>query len=224
MLMIRNLILSGGVAHDYASTSKMLVKILDEASIESETVEDFKILTEERLQRFDVLTLNCVRWSCKQNPEWSDWAFEISPEQIAGILKFLRSGKGLVAIHAASINFDTWPEYGEILGGHWTWGHSAHGPYQLYKIHVVDASHPIMRSVTDFEISDELYHTLTITGDIHVLATSVWEEKVHAIAWTNAYGTARIYYNALGHDLKSFECRPFQKLLRQGVLWASMVI
>lgn len=222
--MIRNLILSGGVAHDYGATSKILVEILEKGEIESEVVEDFSILGTERLQQFHVLTLNCVRWSCRQTPEWSDWAFEIMPEQRTGVLKFLSSGKGLVAIHAASINFDTWPEYGEILGGQWAWGHSGHGPYQLYEINVVDSCHPIMKGVTDFVINDELYHSLTIIGDTHVLTTSIWEKNAQAISWVNIYGSARIYYNALGHSPESFECKQFQHLLRQGTLWASKAI
>jgi hypothetical protein len=213
--------MSGGVAHDYLFTSKMLADILSKVDIESEITEDLGILEEDRLQQFQVMTLNCVKWSCSQTPEWSDQSCEISPGQQAGLLKFLASGKGLVAIHAASINFDTWPEYGQILGGQWTWGRSSHGPYGLYKMHVENTHHPITQHVSDFEIYDELYHTLSITGDVDVLVTTVWEERVQPIVWTNTYGPSRIHYNALGHSPESFECKPFQKLLCQGILWAS---
>jgi len=219
---IRNLILSGGVAHDYKTTSALLAEVLGTACIESEVTEDLNILKNPHLLDFDVLTLNCVRWSCRQTPDWKEWAFEIDSEQQVGLLNFLKAGKGLMAIHAAIINFDTWPQYGQILGGYWEWGKSSHGPYQPgYKMHIVDRQHSITRGVEDFEIHDELYHTLHMTKPVHVLITTFWETKIQPIAWTTEYGPARIHYNALGHGPQSFRCEPFQRLLQQGVLWAS---
>ena len=43
---MRNLILSGGIAHDYAATSPMLASILSESGIDSEIREDFTIMDE----------------------------------------------------------------------------------------------------------------------------------------------------------------------------------
>ncbi len=108
----------------------MLSDILKGANVESQTSEDISILKDKDLQDFDIITLNCVRWSCSQTPGWEQWAYEISPQEQDGILGFLGAGKGLLALHAAPINFDIWPEYQKILGGYWEWGKSVHGPYQ----------------------------------------------------------------------------------------------
>ena len=59
--MIGNLILSGGVAHDFISTSSILADVLSEVGIESEIHEDFSVVEEGGIHRFDLLTLNCVR-------------------------------------------------------------------------------------------------------------------------------------------------------------------
>ena len=46
---MRNLILSGGVAHDYARTSPMLVATLSEVGIDSHIHESFAVVEDERL-------------------------------------------------------------------------------------------------------------------------------------------------------------------------------
>ena len=77
--MSRNMILSGGVAHDYSTTSPILAEVLHESGIESEIHEDFTVLEDGSLSDFDMLTLNCVRWTCDQRPEWQEeWHFELS--------------------------------------------------------------------------------------------------------------------------------------------------
>lgn len=219
---IRNLILTGGVAHDYEVTSKMLSDILKKGNVQSKITDDFNILKSPKLQRFDVLTLNCVRWSCKQTPQWKDWAFVVSSDQKEGIMRFLKARKGIMALHAAIINFDTWSEFRKVLGGYWKWSESSHGPYQRgYKMYIMDHDHPITHGIQDFEIHDELYHTLHITKPIHLLVATLWEEKLQPIAWITQYNSARIYYNALGDGVESFQCKEFQQLLIQGALWVS---
>ncbi len=68
--MVRNLILSGGPTYDYAATSPMLADISAEVGMDSEIHEDFEVLEDGGLLEFDMLTLNCARWTCDQTPEW----------------------------------------------------------------------------------------------------------------------------------------------------------
>jgi type 1 glutamine amidotransferase len=139
-----------------------------------------------------------------------------------GFLNFLASGKGLVSLHAAAINFDTWPEYAQMMGGIWEWGKAGHGPYRPgWWMSIVDPHHPITEGIDDFEIHDELYHTLTITRLVHPLLMTLWDGKLQPMAWVTDYGTARIHYNALGHGPETFRCEPFREMLRRGVLWAA---
>src|SRR5437868_48546 len=127
--MPRNLILSGGVAHDYARTSPMLADILSEVGIASDIHEDFDVVENGKLQQYDLLTLNCVRWTCSKTPDWREqWGFAPSEAAQQGFLEFLSQGKGLLALHAATICFDDWPEYHNILGAWWKWGVSGHAP------------------------------------------------------------------------------------------------
>ncbi len=127
------LILSGGVAHPYAETSQQLEKILKQVSIESFITEDLEIFGSPKMEDFDIVVLNCVWWTCNGRPNWRDeWGREFPEASRVGFLNHLRSGKGLLALHAATANFDDWPEYRNILGAWWEWGISGHAPYQKH--------------------------------------------------------------------------------------------
>lgn len=217
----RNLILSGGVAHDYAQTSLMLSRVLKGVEVHSEIHEDFGIL--EDLLAFDMVTLNCVRWTCSQaqvNPEWRDrWAFTLSEAGRERFLEFLGQGKGLLALHAATICFDDWPVYREILGAWWEWGISSHAPFQDHKMEVRDHSHPITEGIPDFTIKDELYIHARFTDSVSPLIEGVWEGQSHPVLWVRNYGAARVCYTALGHGIEAFEHPENQLLLQRGALW-----
>jgi type 1 glutamine amidotransferase len=224
LAMMRNLILSGGVAHDYAQTSPMLADVLVEAGIESEIHEDFCAVEDGSLLEYDLLTLNCVRWTCGQpevNPTWrEEWAFELSQDARDGFVSFFEAGKGLLALHCATICFDDWPEYREILGAWWEWGHSGHAPYQEHQMRVQTDAHPITEGIEDFAIVDELYTDPMIADSVSPLIEAEWEDTDHPILWVRRYGDARVCYNALGHGPEAFEHPANQTLLQRGALWA----
>ncbi len=219
---MRNLILSGGIAHDYAATSPILAGILSEIGIASEIREEFDLVESGALSDFDLLTLNCVRWTCARNPDFRDrWGFELSEKARAGILGYLAQGKGLLALHCATICFDDWPEYRNILGAWWKWDHSGHGPYRDHVMHIQDSTHPITKGLEDFTVMDELYTNPVIVDRVDPLMTADWEEKTHPMLWVRAYGNARICYCAPGHGVETFENSTLQKILQRSALWVT---
>jgi type 1 glutamine amidotransferase len=218
---VNALILSGGVAHPYGATSKQLVGILSEADINSEVTEDLDMLASPRMEEFGLLILNCVRWTCDQTPQWrDDWRYLMPEENRVGLIKHLESGRGLLALHAATICFDDWPEFRRILGGWWEWGHSGHAPYDQHRMLVHRDSHPIVDGVPDFDIIDELYTDPRVTDPIAPAITAVWESREHPILWTRKYGRGRVCYCALGHEIESFENRWFRLIIQRSSLWA----
>ena len=223
LAMTRNLILSGGVAHDYARTSPMLAEVLAEVGVASEIHEDFGAVEDGSLLEYDLLTLNCVRWTCSQpevNPAWRDeWRFELSREAREGFLAYFEAGKGLLALHCATICFDDWPEYREILGAWWEWGQSGHAPYQEHRMRVRTDAHPITDGIGDFAIVDELYTNPAIADPVSPLIEAEWGNMDHPILRVRRYGGARVCYNALGHGPEAFEHPANQTLLRRGALW-----
>ena len=115
--MNRNLILSGGIAHDFEATSQALADVLDEVGITSTITEDVDAINSHA--EFDLVSINCVRWTCSQEQvgsAWRDeWAFELSKSARAAFRAYLETGKGIVAFHAATICFDDWPEFANAI-------------------------------------------------------------------------------------------------------------
>lgn len=217
----RILILSGGVAHDYATTTPMLVDILAEGGLAVETTDRLADLARPDLSAFDALILNCVRWSTEWEPG-PDGPYRLGERERTTVMGFLARGKGLMALHAACICFDDWPEYREILGGYWEWNVSGHGPYQPgWEMTIVEGAHPVTQGVTDFVIHDELYHTLTLTRPVQVLMTALWDGHPHPMAWVTDYHGARVHFDALGHGPETFQSEPFRRLLRHGARWVA---
>lgn len=220
--MLRNLILSGGVAHDYARTSPMLAAMLAQDGVESVISDDLHVLGSHELQQCHLLTLNCVWWTCSQTPEWyEEWRRELSAESRQGLSAFFRSGKGLMALHAATICFDDFPEYAEALGARWEWGVSTHAPLQEQPMRIADSGHPITQGLADFRIFDELYTDPVLTSPIRPLVVAHWNGKDHPMLWARSHGNTRVCYNALGHGPEAFEHPTNQVLLRRGALWCA---
>ena len=214
--MLKNVIFSGGVAHDYPKTTSMLVEILAEVGIQSEVQEGFEMAEDGRILDLDLITLNCVRWSTNQTE-----CFHLSEKARAGLLEFLSRGKGLLALHCATICFDDWPEYRKILGAWWKWNHSGHAPHQEQKMRVFQGKHPITEGLADFVIADELYTDPIITDTVDPLIEGEWYARKHPILWVGQYGPARICYNALGHGPEAFANPTNRILLQRGALWVA---
>lgn len=220
---MRNLILSGGVAHDYSRTSRILADMLMEVGIDSEIHENFLAVENGSLLEFDMLTLNCVRWTCSQpqvHPSWPEkWHFELSSAAREGFSAFLEQGKALLALHAAVICFDDWPEYRNILGGWWEWGSSAHTEIGEHPVHVRTARHPITDGMSDFIITDELYLHLNVIDSAEVLLDAEWEGKVYPVSWVHEYRGSRVCYISLGHGTEAFLNPSYQVLVQRSALW-----
>jgi type 1 glutamine amidotransferase len=220
LLSVKALVLSGGVAHPYRATSEQLREILSGAGIGTTVTEDLDRLASISEGEFDLLVLNCVRWTCEQTPQWADeWRYYISQEIREGMLCHLSSGGGLLALHAATICFDDWPEFRDIIGAWWEWGSSGHAPYGLHAMKV-RRKHPIVEGIPDFVISDELYTDPVFVEPVDPLVTAEWNGREHPIMWVRSYGGGRVCYCALGHDEESFENEWFRRIIERASLWA----
>lgn len=109
----------------------------------------------------------------------------------------------MLALHTASICFDTWAGFKDVLGGVWQWGHSFHPPLGPVQVRGVGVEMPGAKSLA-FRLDDEIYHNLQIGSESEVLLEGrVPDGDWCPISWRQSYGAGRVVYDALGHDAAS---------------------
>ena len=133
------------------------------------------------------------------------------------LLEFVRSGRGLVGIHAATDCLYDWAEYGEMMGGYF----SGHPWHEAVGVKIDDPGHPLCRAFKGrgFTITDEIYQfrdpysrdRLRLLLSLDTAKTNMDKGKKirrkdgdFAVSWTRSYGKGRVFYCSLGHRNEIF--------------------
>lgn len=150
--------------------------------------------------------------------------------QKQNFLRLLERGVGLVVWHHALANCQDWPEFEKIAGAKfWMKPGERNGvavpksgvAMGTLKMHIEDASHPITKGISDFEVFDEPYNTQTFVDGIQVLVSTDHPKSDKAIAWVNRYGKAKVFGYQSGHDARVWTNESFRRVFGQGIRWAS---
>lgn len=224
--MRANLIISGGIFHPFDESSEALATILRDAGIESRVVNDVDAgLALLAGGNFDMLTINALRWGMmtadKYEPYRAEWAYHMPRASCDKLTGFVDSGGALLGIHTASICFDDWPEWGELLGGSWQWGISHHPPSGPVSVWPTGHTHAVTEGIQPFELSDEIYHQLALEADVEPLLLGDCKacEGPQPVCWAREFGNGRVVYDALGHDAASLNHPQHRQLLGQAAHW-----
>ena len=231
MAQIHTLLLTGQNNHDWARTTPICRKLLEDSGRFTVTVCD-----DPSAALADPATLAGVQllFSDYNGPEWcaeAKTAFEAA----------VRGGAGLVILHAADNAFRGWTEYEKMVGLLWRDG-TGHGQFHEFLVTIREQEHPITKGLPDFRTWDELYHRLVHLHDVpyQVLATaySAPEQggtgKDEPMMVVTQYGAGRVYHHVLGHiwpgdpngDYKgateiAFASPEFRESLVRGCEWAA---
>lgn len=151
------------------------------------------------------------------------------------LMKFVKSGKGFVGIHAATDTFYHWKEYGEMMNGYFD-GHPwrADTPVHI-KVEEGKNDHPLvaMFEGKPLEFQEEIYQFKdpydSRAVDMLLRLDPEKSGKVkgmkrkdndYGVAWARHWGEGRVFYCSLGHN---HEIYWHPKVLRHylaGIQWA----
>ncbi|WP_421734839.1 ThuA domain-containing protein [Cellulomonas sp.] len=128
------------------------------------------------------------------------------------------SGVPVLGLHQAANAFLDRPSWASVLGGRWLEGTTWHPPLGPVLFRVVDPSHPVSAGLSTVEALDEQYLSLEVSPDVHVLVVADHEGVAHPVVWV-APGPGRVVYDALGHDVRSYDSPSRVDLFRREVRW-----
>jgi type 1 glutamine amidotransferase len=211
------LLITGIEYHNWRETAPQIAKQLSSCpAIDVRLETNFNILCSEEIFDYDVLFFNF--WNSKDDSPSLDDDLALS-----NIESFLDRGKGIVIYHLAIGVFETHRDRVErIIGRVYDRSLPGHDPFREFRVEIVQKEHPIMTSIRDFTIRDELYTCFAREGrPIEVLAqaTSVNVQKSFPMAYLHPYGKGQVFTTVLGHDLQALESPEFVTMLRNAVLW-----
>ena len=152
---------------------------------------------------------------------------DITPKQKEELLAFVRSGHGFVAAHTGLTAFESWPEFGEMIGAQYE-GHAYTG---LAKVINEEASFPIVKHLpAQFDYTDEFYRAKTFSRDkidvllrldpMSVPGTAVEKNGDYPLAWAKKYGNGRVFYGSFSHATELWDRHDIQLMYLEAIKWS----
>jgi hypothetical protein len=186
--------------------------------------DDYSVFDAAQLAKYDVIVLN------------NTTQLKIPVAGRQALLEFVRSGRGLVGIHAATDSFYDWPEGAAMLGGLFDghpWGASGTWAFKLD-----EPAHPLNRAWggKPFKMQDEIYQfkapytradrRVLLSLDLSDPATGSVQkgvkrtDKDFAVAWIRNHGQGRVFYCSLGHAENVFQDPGVLRFYLDGIQFA----
>jgi len=197
-------------------------------------------ITAENLKQYDAIFLDSTTGEFLDDPK--DKA--ATDLRRRALLDFVKGGKGIAGIHAATDSYHTnppalsgtWPEFNETIGGffkfHWSYP-------TLIPVKIDDPKSPLtaMFPQRGYEIVDETYtfaqdsfsrkrvHVLTSINYAKMSAEDKAKEPAasrrtdsdYALSYIQRVGQGRVFYEGHGHDERVYYLRPFVAHMMAGI-------
>ncbi len=204
-----------GFFHKSIPTANKTFEIMGKKTGAFETIvsNDIKMFEPDKLKQFDAVLFN----------NSTGLNFE-NPLHRTALMDFVRNGKGIIGIHAATDCFYDWPEATQMMGSlfdNHPW--SARG---TWAVKLDEPNHPLNCAFNGkgFLISDEIYQlkapysrtklrvliSLDMADKRNTDLTGVRfgdphrKDNDYAISWVREFGAGRVFYCSLGHNKAIF--------------------
>jgi type 1 glutamine amidotransferase len=222
-LLVIDLCPQGGFYHRTIPYANFALQLMAKNTGAFEPIfnNDLDNLKYPKIKEYDAVFLNNV-----VGPVFND------PDVINGLIRFVREGGGVAAIHGSTFASTDVPEYGELLGA----TSAPHRALEAAMLKIDDPNSPIMKQFEGHDIAyvDELYH-FPPSGPysrekLHVLmsidiaksgppppALAVRPDNDYGLVWIKSYGNGRVFNCALGHTVLLFGTPQMAQMILNGI-------
>ena len=194
-----------GYRHSSIECAAKALELIGQATGAYETVvsDDVRMFAPEQLGQFDAVCFDNTTGELFEDPNLKE-----------SLLAFVRSGKGIVGIHAATDCFYKWPEFGDLMGGYFD-GHPWYSNITV-NVKIDEPDHPLnaVFKGQSFDITDEIYQIkapysrdkLRVLLSLDTINTNMHRPGIKrrdgdfAISWIHDYDKGRVFYCSLGHN------------------------
>ena len=192
---------------------------------------DPSVFTTETLRGFDAVVMNNTMLDVFGPPE-------VEEARMRALVDFVKSGKGVVGIHAASVwgkdaANATETEFRQLIGGRFR---NHPWEFEPAAIRVEDPAHPLNaswagKSASPLPWREELYQfgppfsreKVRVLFSLDLSGTTdkgQRPDKDYALAWMQNFGAGRSFYTAPGHNKNAFRDPVFLRHLQDGLQFA----
>jgi len=223
-LLVIDLCPQGGFYHRTIPYANVALELMAENTGAFEPIfnNDLDNLKYPKIKEYDAVFLNSVVGSV-----FSD------PDVINGLIRYVREGGGLAAIHGSTFASTDVPEYGELLGA----TTAPHRAFDVATLKIDDPNSPITKHFEGHDVLsyiDELYH-FPPSGPysrekLHVLMSinlakspprapmlAVRPDNDYGLVWIRSYGNGRVFNCALGHTVLLFGTPQMAQMVFAGI-------
>ncbi len=222
-LLIIDLCPQGGFYHRTIPYANFALELMAKNTGAFEPIfnNDLDNLKYPRIKEYDAVFLNSV-----VGPVFS------APDVINGLIRYVREGGGLAAIHGSTFASPDVPEYGELLGA----TSAPHRAFESAMLKIDDPNSPLTKQFEGHDVAyvDELYH-FPPSGPysrekLHVLmsidlaksgppppALAVRPDDDYGLVWIRSYGNGRVFNCALGHTVLLFGTPQMAQMVFAGI-------
>ena len=219
-----------GFLHQAISIGNKALEIMGDktGAFKADFSKDYSVFDWDNLKQYDGIILN------------NTTKLKFDDANKKAIIEFVKKGKAMIGIHAASDNFYDWPEGAEMMGGLFDkhpWGGGG-----TWAVKLDEPGHPLNKAFKGkgFEIKDELYQfkapysrrrsRILTSVDMSKEQNLEMDEKHKAmmkrtdndfaISWIHRYGKGRVFFCGFGHNNEVFWNKAVMQHLLDGIQYA----
>jgi type 1 glutamine amidotransferase len=156
-----------------------------------------------------------------------DFSRDLDERGKKNLRDFVESGKGIVVLHHALLDYQNWPWwYQDVVGGRYRLKSEGNAPSSTVKDQqqlfvTPEGDHPITANVGRFHFVDETYKRMWISSKVRPLLSTDNPNSDKFVAWVGPCTGSRVVAIQLGHGPTAFGHPAYRKLVHNAILWTA---